>query len=91
MFNVSGRMSTNTGTAPRSTNAFAVDTKVNDGMITSSPRVRSASSAAISSAAVHECVSSALRAPIAFSSQALQRRVNGPSPERWPFACASAM
>ena len=34
---MSGRMSTNTGTAPRSTNAFAVETNVNDGMITSSP------------------------------------------------------
>ena len=34
---VSGRMSTNTGTAPRSTKAFTVDTKVNAGQITSSP------------------------------------------------------
>ena len=54
-FSVSGRMSTNTGPAPRSTNALAVETKVNDGMITSSPGSRSSSSAAISSAAVHEC------------------------------------
>ena len=36
-------MSTNTGTAPRSTKALAVETKVNDGMITSSPGSRSAS------------------------------------------------
>jgi len=45
--------------APRSTNSFAVDTKVNDGMMTSSPGCRSTRSAAISSAAVHECVKSA--------------------------------
>ena len=44
-------MSTNTGTAPRSTNAFAVDTNVNDGISTSSPGSRSSSSADISSAA----------------------------------------
>ena len=37
ILSVSARMSTNTGTAPRSTNAFAVDTNVNDGMMTSSP------------------------------------------------------
>ena len=60
MFSVSGRMSTNTGTPPRSTNAFAVETKVYDGMMTSSPGPMSASIAAISSAAVQECVSSAL-------------------------------
>ena len=34
---VSGRMSTNTGRAPRSTKALTVDTKVNAGQITSSP------------------------------------------------------
>ena len=63
MLSVSARMSTKTGTPPRSTKAFAVDTNVNDGMITSSPGRMSARSAAISSAAVHECVSSALRQP----------------------------
>ena len=40
---VSALTSTNTGTAPRRTNAFAVETKVNDGMITSSPGETSAS------------------------------------------------
>src|SRR5205823_13049967 len=35
--NVSLFTSTKTGMAPRKTKAFAVDTKVNDGMITSSP------------------------------------------------------
>ncbi len=91
MLSVSARMSTNTGTAPRSTNAFAVDTNVNDGMMTSSPGSRSSSSADISSAAVHEWVRSARRVPVVVSSQALQRFVKGPSPERCPFACASAM
>ena len=51
MLSVSGRMSTNTGVAPRSTNALAVETNVNDGMMTSSPGPRSSSIAAISSAA----------------------------------------
>jgi hypothetical protein len=58
MLQVSSRISTNTGVAPRSTNAFAVDTNVNDGMRTSSPGPTSDSIAAISSAAVQECVSS---------------------------------
>ena len=53
---MSGRMSTKTGVAPRSTKALAVETNVKDGMITSSPGPTSASSAAISSAAVQECV-----------------------------------
>ena len=35
--NVSGRMSQNTGFAPRNKNAFTVDENVNDGVITSSP------------------------------------------------------
>src|SRR5262249_52791018 len=82
---------TNTGTAPRSTNAFAVETNVKDGMMTSSPGSRSSSSAAISSAAVHECVSSARFAPVVRSSHAWQRFVNTPSPARCPCACASAM
>ena len=56
---MSGLMSTKTGTAPRSTAALAVDTKVKDGMMTSSPGARSNSIAAISMAAVQECVSRA--------------------------------
>ena len=63
-FNVSGRISTNTGIPPRSAMAFAVLTKVNDGMITSSPGPTPASSAAISSAAVQECVSRTRAAPL---------------------------
>ena len=78
MFSVSARMSTNTGTAPRSTKALAVETNVNDGMMTSSPGSRSSSSAAISSAAVHECVSSALARAGRRSSHAWQRFVKAP-------------
>jgi len=91
MFSVSGRMSTNTGTPPRSTNAFAVETKVYEGMMTSSPGSMPARIAAMSSAAVHECVSSALAAPVRPSSQRLQRAVNGPSPARRWLWCACAM
>src|SRR5690242_2160672 len=91
MFRVSSRTSTNTGTPPRSTNAFAVDTKVNEGMMTSSPGWISISIAAISSAAVQLWVRSALGQPTARSSQAWHRLVNGPSPERCWFRCASLM
>ena len=50
---------------PRTTTAFAVETKVNEGMITSSPGSIPASVNAISSAAVHEWVRNARRAPVA--------------------------
>ena len=82
IFSVSGRMSTKTGTPPRSTKAFAVETKAKDGMITSSPGCRSTRIAAISSAAVQECVSNTLREPIRFSNHALHCFVKAPSPER---------
>ena len=55
-FSVSGRMSANTGRAPRRTNAFAVETNVKAGTITSSPGSMSSRRAAISSACVHEVV-----------------------------------
>jgi hypothetical protein len=54
MLSVSSRMSTNTGRAPARTKALAVDTKVYDGMITSSPGSTSHKSAAISNPAVQE-------------------------------------
>ena len=60
ILSVSERISTKTGTPPRKTNALAVEEKVYDDMITSSPGCMSAKSADISSAALHECVSSAL-------------------------------
>jgi hypothetical protein len=59
-----GRMSTNTGTAPRKTKALAVETNVYDGMMTSSLAFTSASRAAISSPAVQECVSIDFAAPV---------------------------
>ncbi len=90
-FSVSGRMSTKTGTPPRSTNAFAVDTNVNEGMITSSPGTMLARRAAISNAPVQECVSSALTQPTCASSQAWQRREKMPSPAICARAMASRM
>ena len=85
-FSVSGRMSTNTGRAPRSTTAFTVDTKVKGGTMTSSPGRRSSRSAAISSACVHEVVSSAFGDPVSRSSHSWQARVYGPSPWSGPSA-----
>jgi hypothetical protein len=74
---------------PRSTKAFAVDTKVKDGMITSSPLFRSSSSAAMSSAEVHEWVSSALAQPVRCSIHWWQRLVKAPSPDKCKFPSAS--
>ena len=65
---MSGRMSTKTGRAPRSTNALAVDTNVNDGHDDLVARAESSSSAAISRAWVHDVVSSTLGAPVIASS-----------------------
>jgi hypothetical protein len=83
---VSGRQSTKTGTAPRSTYAFAVETNVNDGRITSSPGCRSSSSPVSSSACVQDVVSSADGAPTSAVSRSVARPVNGPSPEVCPDA-----
>lgn len=68
MFMVSGRMSTYTILAPRWTKASAVDTKVKEGRITSSPAFTPHSSAASSRALVQEVVSSTLGAPVHCSS-----------------------
>ena len=76
MFSVSGRTSQNTGFAPRRTKALAVETKVNDGTITSSPGRTSSSSAAISSACVHDVVTSARVTPSVCSSSAPHRWEN---------------
>jgi hypothetical protein len=73
-------MSTKTGIAPRSTKAFAVETKVKEGMMTSSPLLRSSRIAARSSAEVQEGVSSALAQRVRRSSHSWQRRVKDPSP-----------
>ena len=53
-------MSTNTGLAPRRTTALAVDTNVNDGMITSSPGLQVAEHRGHLQAAVQEGVISTL-------------------------------
>ncbi len=71
----------NTGTAPRSTKAFAVETKVKDGVMTSSPGSRSSSSAASSRADVLDCVSSALAQPVRCSIDCWQRLVKEPPPD----------
>src|SRR5260370_33976069 len=63
MLSVSRLISKKTGVAPRNTTAFAVDTKVNDGMMTSSPGGRLHRSAAISSADVQDWVNSASLTP----------------------------
>src|SRR5579872_3568229 len=76
-------MSINTGVAPRSANALAVETKVNEGMMTSSPGPIFARRADISNAAVQECVSSA-GAPNSCESRSWHRTVKGPSPEMSP-------
>jgi len=65
--------------------------KVKEGTITSSPGAMSARIAVISSAAVHECVSSARAAPVSASSQPWQRAVKGPSPASRPLKWARAM
>ena len=85
---VSGRLSTNTGTAPRRTKALAVLTKVNVGRITSSPGPTFSSSAAISRAWVQLVVSSTLPAPVIAPSRAWHCRVNGPSPDRCMLSTA---
>ena len=88
---MSGRTSQNTGRAPRSTNAFAVDTNVNDGTITSSPGWMSSSSAAISSACVQEVVSSAARRAEHRCSSSWHRVVKVWSPAICPMVIVSKM
>ena len=56
MFMVSGRMSTKVTVAPRKTKAFAVETKVYEGMMTSSPGDMSHKIADISRALVQDVV-----------------------------------
>jgi hypothetical protein len=67
---VSGRISTKTGFAPRKTNALAVEVKVNEGRMISSPCRESMSIAAISKAAVHDVVSSTFFTPSSLCSSA---------------------
>ncbi len=90
MFIVPGSTSTKTGTAPRRTNAFAVETNVYDGMMTSSPGVRSSRIAASSSACVHELVRSTRDDPVMAARRSELRTVHGPSPESDWLPIASA-
>ena len=76
--------------APRRTKALTVETKVKEGTITSSPLRQSRSSAAISRAWVQEVVSSTWRAKLPLQ-DLVASRVNGPSPDAWPLAIASAI
>lgn len=69
MFMSRGVMSAKTILAPLKANALAVEAKVYEGMITSSPGEISQSTAAISSALVHECVKSALGLRVISSSK----------------------
>ncbi len=88
---MSGRTSQKTGLAPRRTKALTVETKVNDGTMTSSPGPMSSSRAAISSACVQEVVSSAFGTPSVCSSSAWHFLVNVWSPAIWPMAIVWAM
>ena len=56
IFGLNERLSANFSVHPRRLNAFAVETKVYEGRMTSSPGFKSAKSADISRASVHEFV-----------------------------------
>ena len=88
---MSGRMSAKTGRAPRRTNAFAVETKVNDGMITSSPGAEVEEQGGHLEGVVQEVVSSTWRAPSSSSSRRRHFSVKTPSPEIRPESTDSWM
>ena len=81
--------STKTGTAPRATTAFATDTNVNDGTITSSPGPSSNSNMDISSAWVQDGVSRQGASPTSSANNADALCVKGPSPVNRPDLRAS--
>ncbi len=89
IFKVSFLMSTKTGTAPLSIIALAVDTKVYEGKITSSPSFRSINSIAISRAWVPEVVNNAFFVSNFDSIKSLHHFVNFPSPDTLLAAYAS--
>ena len=84
-------MSAKTGRAPARTNAFAVETNVKDGRMTSSPGPTAQRSAAISSAAAQDVVSSAFATPHRSSIIRQHAAEKRPSPAVFPRATASAM
>ena len=79
------RLSTKTGVAPRRAKALAVETKVKEGMITSSPGPTPDSIPAISSACVHDVVSMTVWAPVIDFSCSSQAWTNRPPPVSEPL------
>jgi len=77
--------------SPRSATALALETKVNEGITTSSPGPMPASRTAISSAEVHEKVRRARAQPVRSSSQLSQRFEKGPFPDRCRLSIACWM
>ena len=86
IFGWSAWLSANTRVAPRSAKAFAVETKVYEGRMTSSPGLILSRMADISSASVHEVVSKVLRMASLRSNMAWHFFVNSPSPEIFRFS-----
>ena len=88
---VRGSMSQKTRRAPWRAKASAVVMNVNDGTMTVSPGFRSRSIADISSAAVHDVVSSTSSAPISSASSCAARVENSPPEAGWPprIACCT--
>ena len=88
-FRVSGLQSAKIGVNPCIAKAFAVDTNVNEGTITSSLGRASTISADISSADVQELVRSAACALVSSRRRVSQACVNGPLPDSLPLRTTS--
>ena len=86
---MSGLQSAKIGVNPCIAKAFAVDTNVNEGTITSSLGRASTISADISSADVQELVRSAACALVSSRRRVSQACVNGPLPDSLPLRMAS--
>lgn len=88
MFGVSFSESANTTFAPRRMKAFAVDTNVYDGIITSSPGLMFNRRAEISKEPVHEFVINVFLNLYLFSKNSSHFLVNIPSPDILPEVTA---
>src|SRR6056297_1102062 len=86
IFIVSGLISTNTILAPLNTKALAVDTKVKEGIITSSPSLISQINAAISNPAVQDGVKKIFWESNSFSINLHACLENSPFPEIFPVS-----
>ena len=84
-------MSQKRSLAPWRAKAVAVDVKVNDGTITTSPGSMSSSMADISSASVHDVVSSTSTASCQSRRMSCARALNSPLLAAWPDAMAFSM